>query len=192
MLAGYVILHAIVVGHTGVMANCNRGILGALRVRPSRLAECLHQMATLGCRYSCAMLKGFGRNGFQTVEPVPDELSYNQHQIALQAPYVMVTATRTVGGSKGSQQMQLVVGLQGSAHARSHLVVLGSAAMLKSPCECAQALRCPNPMHLTLSCHPACKPPEIVTSLRRSPRLALKHDSVACAPNHVVCHSCSA
>ena len=91
-----------------------------------------------------------------------------------------------------SQQMQLIVGLHGSVYARSRLVVLGSAAILKSPCECTQALRCPNPMHLTLSCDPACKPSEIVTSLRRSPRLASKHDSVACAHNHVVCHSCSA
>ena len=64
MLTCYIISHAIVVGHTGVMANGNRGILGALRVRPSRLAECLHQMATLGCRYSSAMLKASGRDRF--------------------------------------------------------------------------------------------------------------------------------
>ena len=48
-----VVLHIKVVVHTGVMGNDNRGILEALGVRPAMLADCLHQVAILGCRFSC-------------------------------------------------------------------------------------------------------------------------------------------
>ena len=55
-----VVLDIFVVGHTGVMGNSNRGILEALGVRPSHLKEALQQVAVLGCRYSCDILKPFG------------------------------------------------------------------------------------------------------------------------------------
>ena len=67
-----VVLHIVVVGHTGAMGNDNRGILEALGVRPAMLAECLHQVAVLGCRFSCDMLKAFWHNRPAVVEQTPD------------------------------------------------------------------------------------------------------------------------
>ena len=64
-----VVLHLSFVGHTGVMGNDNRGILEALGVRPAMLAECLHHVAILGCRFSCDMLKAFWHNRPAVVEP---------------------------------------------------------------------------------------------------------------------------
>ena len=54
------------------MGNDNRGILEALGVRPTMLEECLHQVAILGCRFSCDMLKAFWHNRPATVEQSPD------------------------------------------------------------------------------------------------------------------------
>ena len=43
------------------------------------------------------------------------------------------------------QSEQLVMRLLGIAHTRSYAVLLGSAAMLKSPCNNAQAMSCQQP-----------------------------------------------
>ena len=94
-------LHIYDVGHTGVMGNENRGILEALGVRPAMLADCLHQVATLGCRFSCDMLKVSWQIRPAAVEYSPDAPASSQCRPALQALCGMVTAARRGGRSKG-------------------------------------------------------------------------------------------
>ena len=96
-----VVLHIFVVGHTGGMGNDNRGILEALGVRPAMLEDCLHQVAILGCRFSCDMLKAFWQNRPAAVEQSPDAPASSQCRSALQASCGMVTAVRRGGHSKG-------------------------------------------------------------------------------------------
>ena len=96
-----VVLQIFVVGHTGVMGIDNRGILEALGVRPAMLADCLHQVAILGCRFSCDMLKAFWQNRPAAVEQSPDASASSQCRSALQASCGMVTAARRGGRSEG-------------------------------------------------------------------------------------------
>ena len=94
-----VVLHIFLVGHTLVMGNDKRVILEALGVRPSKLAECLHQVAELGCRYSCNMLKPFWHNRPAAVQHSPDAPIFNECQPPLQASCGMATAARRGGHS---------------------------------------------------------------------------------------------
>ena len=129
-----VVLHIFVFGHTRVMGNDNRGILEALGVRPAMLAECLHQVAILGCRFSCDMLKAFWHNRPAAVEQsrdgAPDAPASSQCRPALQASCGMVTAARRGGRSEG--QILTNAKGRGAARKRSRPASCGAA---RKPCK---------------------------------------------------------
>ena len=120
-----VVLHIFVVGHTGVMGNDNRGILEALGVRHAMLADCLHQVAILGCRFSCDMLKAFWQNRPAAVEQSPDASASSQRRSALQASCGVVTAARRGGRSEG--QVLTDAKGRGAARKRSRPASCGAA-----------------------------------------------------------------
>ena len=184
-----VVLHIFVVGHTGVMGNDNRGILEALGVRPAMLADCLHQVAILGCRFSCDMLKAFWQNRPAAVEQSPDALASSQCRSALQASDGMATAARRGGRSEG-QALTDAKG-RGAAGKRSRPASCGAA---RKRCKAQTTL------HLSTS-HEQSRPqayqpfvsPHMQSSgsypqlsLRRSARLAAKLASVPETPGMTV------
>ena len=103
----------------GVMGNDNRGILEALGVRPAMLADCLHQVAILGWRLSCDMLKAFWQNRPAAVGQSPDAPASSQCRSALQASCGMVTAARRSGRSEG----QVLTDAKGRGAARKRCKV---------------------------------------------------------------------
>ena len=119
------VLHIFVVGHTGVMGNDNRGILEALGVRPAMLAECLHQVAIPGCRFSCDMLMAFWHNRPATVEQSPDAPTFTQRWPAMRASSGMVTAARRGGRSR--EQVLTDAKDRGAARKRSRPASCGAA-----------------------------------------------------------------
>ena len=175
-----VVLHKFVVGHTGVMGN-DRGILEALGVRPAMLADCLHQVAILGCRSSCDMLKAFWQNRPAAVEQSPDAPASSQCRSALRASCGMVTAAGRGGRSEG--QVLTDAKGRGAARKRSRPASCGAARKRCKPQttlhlspsheqslpQASQPLMSPH-MHSSGSYHQL--------SLRRSARLAAKLASV--------------
>ena len=163
------------------MGNDNRGILEALGVRPAMLAECLHQVAILGCRFSCDMLKALWHNRPAAVEQSLDAPDSSQCRPALQASCRMVTAARRGGHSEG--QVLTDAEGRGAARKRSRPASCGAAR---------QRCKVQTSLHLSLS-HEQSRPqasqpfmsPHMQSSgsyhqlsLCRSARLAAKWASV--------------
>ena len=167
------VLHKFVVGHTGVMGNDNRGILEALGVRPAMLADCLHQVAILGCRFSCDMLKAFWQNRPAAVEQSPDAPASSQCRSALQASCGMVTAARRGGRS----EWQVLTDAKGRGAARkrckAQTTLHLSTSHEQSRPQASQPFMSP---HMQSSA----SYPQL--SLRRSARLAAKLTSVPKTP----------
>ena len=91
-----VVLHVFIVVHTGVMGHVNRSILEVLGItRPCQEAT-LRQVAMMGCRYSCDMLKAFWRKRTGVVKPSSDASS-SAHSDALQRLPGVVTPDRWGG-----------------------------------------------------------------------------------------------
>ena len=64
--------HLFVVGHTGVMGLDNAQALLDLGVPPSQVQPALEAIAVMGCKYSCEMLKAYGREPADISVPSPD------------------------------------------------------------------------------------------------------------------------
>ena len=177
------VLHITVVGYTGVMGN--GGILEALGVRPVMLAECLHQVAILGCRFSCDVLKAFWHNRPANVEQSPDAPTSTQCRPALRASCGMVTASRRGGRSTG--QVLTDAKDRGAARKRSRPA---SCAAARNRCKVQVSLHL-NPSHEQSQPQAAqpCMSQHLQSSgsyhepgLRRSARLAAKRATVPQPP----------